>query len=142
MVQGMARTLKEYVEHHAKSVFEMDHPSLTWLVEHAATLVTLYHKGAPKDGMTAYERWKGRPWKVVLPAWGESVEFRLRGGKKFESKWSPGIFVGINRQSGEKAVATESGVHWVVSVKRRPEALRWDGDLLKKLKGVPWSLRV
>ena len=104
-------------------------------------LVTLYHKGAPKDGMTAYQRWKGRPWKVVLPAWGESVEFRLRGGKKFESKWSPGIFVGINRQSGEKAVATESGVHWVVSVKRRPEALRWDGDLLKKLKGVPWSLK-
>ena len=139
MVQGMARTLKEFVEYHAEVELKADHPALTWLVEHAATLLTLYHKGVPKDGMTAYQRMKGKPWRVPIPSWSELVEFRLRGRSKMESRWQPGIFVGINRNSTEKAVATPEGIHWVVSLRRKPELARWDGAMLKKIRGVPWN---
>ena len=69
MVQGMARTLKEFVAYYAEVEFKADHPALTWLVEHAATLLTLFHKGAPKDGMTAHQRLKGKAWRVPLPSW-------------------------------------------------------------------------
>ena len=140
MVQGMARTLKEFVEYYAEVEFKADHPALTWLVEHAATLLTLFHKGAPKDGMTAYQRLKGKTWRVPLPSWGELVEFRLRGNSKMGARWQPGIFVGVNRNTTEKAVATPEGIHWVVSLRRKPELARWDGALLKKVKGVPWDL--
>eukprot|EP00435_Cladocopium_sp_Y103_P027107 s1055_g6.t1 len=141
IVQGMGRTLKEYVEYYSEMELKADHPALPWLVEHAATVLTLFHKGAPKDGMTAYQRLKGKPWKIPLPAWGELVEFRLRSWAKLSARWQPGIFVGVNRNTTEKAVATPEGIHWVVSIRRKPELARWDGALLAKVKGVPWNLR-
>ena len=141
MVQGMARTLKEYVEYHSEVELKADHPALPWLVEHAATVLTLFHKGAPKECMTAHQRLKVKPWRIPLPSWGELVEFLLRGTSKLSSRWQPGIFVGVNRDTTEQAVATPEGIHWVVSIRRKPEIARWDGALLAKVKGVPWNLR-
>jgi len=141
MVQGMARTLKEYVEYYSEVELKADHPALPWMVEHAATVLTLFHKGAPKDGMTTYQRLKGKSWKIPLPAWGELVEFRLRSPAKLGARWQPGIFVGVNRNTTEKAVATPEGIYWVVSIRRKPELARWDGALLEKVKGIPWNLK-
>ena len=73
-VLGLARTLKDALEQ--KSGIELDpkSPLLAWLVELAANVLTLLHKGAPKDGFTAYMRLKGKPWKIELPMFGETVE--------------------------------------------------------------------
>eukprot|EP00973_Karenia_brevis_P083482 11580199-Karenia_brevis.AAC.1 len=59
------------------------HPVLTWLVEHAATLITLFAKGA--DGFTPYHRLKGKPWRVALPCFGEQVHFRVQTRHKLDT---------------------------------------------------------
>ena len=60
-VAGMARTLKEFVEFHIKFEIPVKHPILAWIVDHAGNLLTFYSRGAPKDGLTPYQRLKGKP---------------------------------------------------------------------------------
>ena len=98
---------------------------VAWALVYAATLYTLFHR-EKDDGMTAYQRLKGKPWKVPLPAWGESVEFRLRGRGKMESRWKEGVYVGLDCNSTEKLVGDEAGIHKVVSIRRKPAQWRWN----------------
>ena len=58
-VQGQARTLKEALQVSSGYVFSDTSPILAWLLEHAANLVNLFHRGP--DGYTPFQRLKGRP---------------------------------------------------------------------------------
>ena len=73
--QGLARTLKDFVEQAANFSFDPSSPVIAWMIEYGGVLHNLFHLGEPNDGMTAYHRWKGRPWKIPLPPFGECVEF-------------------------------------------------------------------
>ncbi len=107
-------------------------PLLAWLIEHAGTLITLYHKGEPHDGLTAYGRLKGRPWRIEIPPFGEMVEFRRRARHKLEARWEPGVCLGVKETTTEKIIGTSTGVYVVQSIRRRPEGMRYDAEALKK----------
>ena len=45
------------------------HPVLTWLVRHAGFLLSRFQVSA--DGLTAYERLRGKPFRKKLMSFGE-----------------------------------------------------------------------
>ena len=114
-VSGLARTLKEALQIQAGYSIPDASPLLAWLVEHAATLITLFHKGP--DGYTPFQRLKGRPWKIAIPRFGESVEAYRRKTSKWEPRWVPGVFVGLDLATSEKIVATSQGCFPAQSVR-------------------------
>ena len=57
-VKGMVRTLKHHLEQSLGFKLNFEHPIISWLIEHASTLITRYLVGS--DGNAAYERAKGR----------------------------------------------------------------------------------
>ena len=96
-----------------------------------------------KDGKTANERVKGK--RVVVP--GLECEEKLRWKipkkkkmAKMKQRWAYGIFLGVNRKSGEIWVACENGdVKKMRAVRRIPFEERWGGDSRKWVKHVPWN---
>ncbi|CAE7686814.1 GIP, partial [Symbiodinium sp. CCMP2456] len=140
ITQGLCRTYKDACE---KGLGERIHPKsplLGWLVEHAGCMYTLFaHDETLKDGLTPFRHLKGRDWAVALPAWGETVDYRVCTKHKLEARWQVGIYCGVRLGTTEKIVATEDGVVVVQSIRRKPKELRWDAELFKKVKGTPWA---
>ena len=137
-VHGLARTLKEHLEQKTGKLLDPKSPVLAWLVEHAGVLLNLYHRGEPHDGMTAYHRLKGRPWRVALPCFGEVVEFQRRTRHKLERRWEAGVFLGVKETTTEKIVGNDNGTFVVQSVRRKPPGEQFDAEALRKVRGVPW----
>ena len=106
-VAGLARTLKESLQIESGYTVPDASPLLAWLIEYAGTLLTLYHRGP--DGFTPYQRLKGRPWKLALPRFGECVEAYRRKTSRWEARWVPGVFVGVELLSSERIIASDEG---------------------------------
>ena len=60
--------------------------SLAWLMEHAGTLLSLCHRGAPCDGFASCERLKGTSWKTEFLPFGEVLVFQRKTEYKFERR--------------------------------------------------------
>ena len=70
--------------------FPGDHPSIPWLVKHAADVINITRVGM--DGKTAFARWKGRNFNKKVAEFGEHVWYlnknqsaklnSTQGGKK------------------------------------------------------------
>jgi hypothetical protein len=140
-VHGLARTLKESLEQGIGEAIDAKAPIVAWLIEHAGTLLNLFSRSDKQDGMTAYMRLRGRPWRIPLPAFGETVEFMRRTRHKLESRWEPGVFLGIREHTTEKIVGTAEGIYVVQSIRRKPEGERYNADLVKGIRGLPWLLK-
>ena len=136
-VHGLARTLKDYVEDKMGETLDPRSHILTWLVDYCSTLLNLFHIGS--DGMSAYQRNKGKVWKVELPPFGEVVEFKRRTNSKLEARWETGVYLGVRDDTTEKIVGTKQGTFVVQSLRRKPEEDRVDKDLINNLRGVPWD---
>ena len=52
----------------------------------------------------------------------------------------PGIWLGINERTEENLIGTEKGVIKCRTVTRLSDQDAWDGELLNRMKGVPWNL--
>ena len=141
-VAGLSRTLKSHVEHKIKADVKATHPLLAWLIEHAANLLTLFLEGP--DGLTAYHRLKGKPWRTALPAFGESVLYRSKpkNDSKLDARWQIGTFLGIKMQSTEKIVhdPASNRIHHVQTVKRRPETEAWSSTDANRVSILPWGV--
>ena len=95
ITQGLARTLKDFVEYKSGKVIDPKSPLLGWLIEHVGTLYTLYaYDENAKDGLTPYRKIRGRDWNIALPPFGECVDYRVRTNHKLEVRWDTGIFLG------------------------------------------------
>ena len=136
-IHGLARTLKEHLEQYARITIDPKSPILAWLIEHTANLHYLFNKG--EDGMTPYQRVKGKEWQIQLPSFGESVEFKRRTRHKLEARWERGLFLGVQVHTTEKIVGTKAGVLVVQSIRRVPEDERYDSEALGSLRGLPWK---
>ena len=80
--------------------------------------------------MAAFRRIKGRDWTVALPAFGESVGYRVKTNHKLEPRWESGIFLGVRLHTTEKIIGTPKGVVVVQSVRHKPGDQQWNLQLL------------
>ena len=142
-LEKQIRIIKDAVEEKYGMLLESNHPILAWIIEHAGASLTRYAIG--KDGRTAWQRAKGKQWKVALPAYGEGVFYMpvRHGGRleKLKCKWEEGIFAGIYERTGELLVMTEGGVFRTRNIRRRAPSERWNKELLAKVTGLPWATR-
>ena len=138
-VHGMTRTLKEFTELKIKKMIGGKSPILAWMVQHASFLMNTFGSGGVADGLTPYSRWRGRAWKIQLPAFGENVEYMKRTKTKLDSRWHDGIFLGIKDSSSEKMIGTPEGVLVVQSIRRKPAEEAWSAESIEKVSGVPWK---
>ena len=140
ITQGLARTLKDHVEHKVGQQLDPRSPILRWLIEYVGTLYTLFSfDEKARDGLTAFRRIKGRDWTVALPAFGEFLDYRVKTNHKLEPRWESGIFLGVRLHTTEKIVGTPKGVVVVQSVRRKPDDQQWNLQLLQSITGTPWA---
>ena len=142
-VTGMIRTIIGHIERDAKYRVEVTDNIFSWVAEHAGNLITHFRIGA--DGLTPYQRLRGKKSSVRFGVLGEKILFRplkQSGGKlnKLEQRWRPGIWLGIADKSGQAIVGTKDGCRRVYYVRRLPKEDAWDQELIKEIAGTPWDL--
>ena len=96
-VREFVRVLKEQVEFNTGVQLQCAEAFTQWMVRWAAMMCSRYLVG--KDGLTAYERRRGRRCKLPVVMFGEKVWYlELRAGKdrkdKFQSEWCEGLVAG------------------------------------------------
>eukprot|EP00435_Cladocopium_sp_Y103_P049982 s1685_g15.t1 len=143
-MEGQARTLKSALQSRYQMELGPKHVILPWLVNYAGVTLSRYQRG--EDGRTPYERSTRKPWRLMVPEFGECVWYQpLKGergeGSKLEPKFEDGIYLGLQEGSALKWIGTRDGVVRAWTVKRRPEDKRWIQEELNHLVGLPWQLR-
>ncbi|CAE7627361.1 unnamed protein product [Symbiodinium sp. CCMP2592] len=136
-VQGLVRTLKASLTEKGITL-EPTSSVFAWMIEYAGVLHTLFSQEL-HEGLTPFQRIKGRKWQVALPCFGEAVDYRRNTRSKLDSRWQSGVYLGLRLQSTEKIVGTNQGIFVVQSIKRKPEGQQWDSDLVKAVRGLPWK---
>ena len=130
LVKGHLRTLRSGLESQIGFRIPVRHALMDWLVRHAAALITWCAKG--QDGLTAYQRIRGRELRTRLMAFGEKCRFKTRSqetsaadGRRFHE----GIFLGIDRRTGQYMLHADDGIKLARTVVRVPEVEKWSKDL-------------
>ena len=132
--------LREHVQDKVEVELGASDVIVHWMVRWAAMMVSRFLVG--KDGLTAYERRRGRKCRIPVVAFGEKVWHKeIRPGKeranKLESEWREGLWLGHSRRSNEGIIGTREGVVRAYAVKRMDEESRWDAKYLQEMKGTP-----
>ena len=125
--------LEESIEEDDQCQLPGDHLLMPYIVNHAGNMMTRYRMGA--DGMTPYQRIKGRraPEKVVplgekvlfMPLKGKSKGMKGRNRlRKLEYRFKYGIWAGVSSKSGEFLILTPEGQKRSRTVRRLPAEKR------------------
>ncbi len=145
LVRGLFRTLKLCLEERIDKFIPVDHHVLAWLLQHTCLLLNACVRG--DDGLTAWARVRGRPFRQQLLGFGEAVLYKypVKGPKSqptgnMGATGGEGIFVGFDRQSNTFTVETESGPVKARSVTRRPERDRWSAEGIARIASTPEDL--
>ena len=103
------RTLKVDLESRLGRRIPVAHPSMGWLAEHAAWILTCHHQ--LDDGRTPYQLARGSKFNRSLVAFGEYVLYQVPEGRlsrdlegKLSARWRPGVFLGHSKDSPEYVV--------------------------------------
>ena len=147
-VTGHVRCLKLALEARIKCNLDAKHPVITWMMRHAAFLLTRLSKG--HDGMTSWRRLMKRNYYGLLTEFGESVWGKLqlkkspirkkvkRGKQKLVERSVLGTWVGIYPRTGENIIVKENGdVVRVRTITRRPDAEKFDAERILAIKALP-----
>ncbi len=145
LIRGLFRTHKLCLEERINKFIPVDHPVLAWLMQHTCLLLNACVRG--DDGLTAWARVRGRPFRQQLLGFGEAVlyKFPIKGPKhqpdgNMGATGGEGIFVGYDRQSNTFMIETEAGPVRARSVTRRPERDRWDAEGIARINSTPEDL--
>ena len=137
-VEGMARTLIFAAEEAHGVKTELDHPLRLWAIEYAGQLLSRCQRST-RDGRTAYELRKGRPYRRALPCFGEPVLYlKVAPGKrrrKYEDRWETAVYVGLVDRSNEVRVCSPAGAFRVNNIRRLPPGQRRDPELIRSIRG-------
>ena len=103
---------------------------MQWLVRWAAMMYSRYKTGA--DGKTAYQRQKGKPCRMEVVPYGETVMFKKvkhTGQRKniLDTDCEEGLWLGHTRTSTEVLIGTAEGVVRAWAVRRTVAEERWFG---------------
>jgi hypothetical protein len=144
-VEGIMRTLKAALERRLGIRLKPSDAIMPWMIEHCSTLINRCRIGV--DGMTSYERIKGKPNKKKFCEIGKVVLYMGVKSKKDKSKdklnpkFELGIWLGVHSGSNEDIIGTDQGVLRACAIKMIPEDEQWSSEAVLKIKGVPWSTR-
>ena len=110
-VRDFTRVLKEQLEKKANIKVESSDVIVQWMVRWAAMLNSRFLVG--KDGLTAYERLKGKKSKIVGLEFGERLHYRRQkiGNRlaKLDVVWDEGVFLGYRTTSGRSSSVPRRG---------------------------------
>ena len=137
-VQGQVRTMKYALEQSAGGELPKDSVIFPWMIEYAGVLHTLFSQ-EDSEGMTPFQKLKGRTWQIALPSFGEIVDYRRRAKSKLDARWQEGVYLGLRLTSSEKIIGTPSGMLVVQSIRRKPADKQFNLEMLKAVKGTPWQ---
>ena len=123
LIRGMIRMLQCCLESRLGHRVPIRHPTMAWLVQHAAMVLSYRVRGV--DGRTPYHRARGRPFGGRLLAFGETCRYKLRAKEGIPDggdgrKWHKGVFLGMSRRDGQYVLYGEGGIHESRSVMRVP----------------------
>ena len=147
LAEGAVRRVREHtrvlissLETKAKGELDRNGAVIQWAVRWAAMMLNCFKVGV--DGMTAYQRIRGRKCRLPVAVFGECVLYKeLRDGTagrgKIDSDWNSGIWLGVRGRTGEHIIGTNEGVVKAWSVKRRPDEEKWDMAAVNAVKGTP-----
>ena len=119
------------------------HPLIAWLVRHAANTLTWVAKG--RDGKTAYNRVRGKPFRTRLLTFGEQCRCKMQSQEPFSQtgdgrRFHVGTYADVDRRTGQYMVHGGDGIFYARTILRLPEPNKWDKDELAKIRATPWSL--
>ena len=140
--RGLFRTLRSCLQSRIGRKVEVDHPLMAWLIEHTSILRCAMVRG--DDGMTPWNKCRGRPFNMATLCFGERCHFKLPTKGPFKEKrgnmneiQEDGIFLGYSTVSNEYVYANAKGICTSRSVTRRPEDERWSIEMLASLRATP-----
>ena len=146
LIRGLFRTLKLCTEARINKFIPVDHPVAAWMLEHICLLLNTMVKGT--DGLTAWQRVKGRSFGQQLVGFGECVLYRYpTKGPRHAPDGNMGalggeaVFLGYSMTSNTFRLHTPSGLVDARSVTRRPESDRWNGEEMAKVSVLPGASR-
>ena len=58
---------------------------------------------------------------------------------KMEARWKVGIYLGIERRSGELILGSSEGTETARCIKRKPESARWSYEDVMAITATPWD---
>ena len=142
LMKGHFRTLRSDVESRLGHRIPVRHPLVAWMVRHASSLVTWCARG--HDGKTAYQRVRSRPFKTRLLTFGELCRYKVRSQEGVGSdgrRLHEGVFIGIDRRTGQYIIHDGAEVKMARTIFRLPEADKWSKEALSKVASTPFDLR-
>ena len=103
LIKGQFRTLLLGLQRAIQGRVPIDHPVLTWMVEHAAYVRNARIIG--QDGKTAVQRARGSPGTTSYVAFGETCMYKARSQEQGighnQLRWSTGVWLGVDRGTGQ-----------------------------------------
>ena len=147
ILRGHFRTLKLCLEARIGRSVPVDHPVITWLLEHSALLHGVCVRG--EDGSTPWARVRGRNFGQRLVGFGEKIYWKppLRGPQHdVQGNMGPrlmeGVFLGYKRESNSYRVYSKDGeVVESRAIQRKPMQDRWSAEDVESITSTPWTMR-
>ena len=98
-----------------------------------------------QDGNTPYHRVRSKPFVTKLLRFGEICRFKNRAHEPLSAtgdgrRWHTGVFIGVDRRTGQYMIHGGDEVKYARTVLRMPEANKFDKDELGKIASTPWDL--
>ena len=143
-VAGQIRTLRACTEDRIGRKIPVDHSVFSWLVEHAAWLLTIRQQQS--DGITPYTRLRGSTFRTLMLGFGECCLYQpvspakdtgLDG--KLAPKYRDAVFLGYSRDSNEYLLWDIAAKKMIRArgVQRVSESQRWKADALAAVNIKP-----
>ena len=145
LVQGHLRTMLGCLESRVQRRIPRDHPIMAWLVKHVAWLITV--RSRSRDGRTAYERLRGKPFSRRMVGFGELCLAKLTKQHiahdpvpKLAARWCRALFLGYDRDTNEYMMYGHGRVLRTRALQRVPGDRRWDFEALQEVRLSPYAL--
>ena len=143
--KGMFKTQRSSLEEKIGAKIPARHPFTAWITKWSGDVQNWQLKGP--DGLTPYQRVRGKAFRTRLAALGESVQYKLRSHEPLSNspdgrRWHVGLFLGIDRRTGQYIVHGEHGIKFARTIIRLPDANKWNKEALEKLNVTPQSLHI
>ena len=146
MIRGLFRSLKLCLESRIERRIPESHALISWLLQHTCLVLNACVKGP--DGLTAWNRVRGRNFHAPMANFGEQVLYKLPSKGPLSdpdgnmgTRWKAAAYLGHCITSNTYVLGCADGITEARSIHRRTEDERWNADALANITATPWSLR-